>query len=102
MQIQFSSKTFELTDSVKEFLQKKLAKLQKYSKLGVSNIQVVIDRVKRGKRTTSDAKVEVVAQMKGKRLAFKEVGSNLYQAFYRVYEKMENKFRKSVVKKGKK
>jgi ribosome-associated translation inhibitor RaiA len=29
--------------------------------------------------------------MRGHRFAFKEVGENLYQAFYKVYEKMERR-----------
>jgi len=101
MQIQFSSKTFELTDSIKEFLQKKISKLQKFSKHGLNSVQVVIDRVKRGKKTTSDAEVEVIAQVKGKRFAFREVGENLYKAVYRVIEKVENKMGKMPEKKGK-
>lgn len=92
MRIMFSSKTFELTDKVKSFVLEKVERLQKFPSLGINQLQVVIDRVKRGGKTTSEAQVEVVAQLKGARYAFKEVGDNLYQAFYRVFNKVEKKF----------
>jgi ribosomal subunit interface protein len=91
MQIMFSSKTVELTDKVKGFLLEKLDRLKKFPSLGLEQIQIVVDRVKRHGKTTSEAEVEVVAQMRGHRFAFKEVGENLYQAFYKVYEKMERR-----------
>jgi ribosome-associated translation inhibitor RaiA len=63
MQIMFSSKTFELTDKVKSFVLEKVERLQKFPSLGINQLQVVIDRVKRGGKTTSEAQVEVVAQL---------------------------------------
>lgn len=94
MQVMFSSKTAELTDKVKLFLLTKLERLQKFQALGIQNFQVIVDRVKRGGRTTSEAQIEVIAQLKSGRYAFKEVGENFYQAFYRLYEKMEKKLRR--------
>lgn len=94
MQFVFSSKTVELTDKVKSFMLEKVERLQKFSSLGLNQLHIVIDRVKRGGKTTSEAQVEVVAQVKGARFAFKEVGDNLYQAFYRVFHKVEQKLGK--------
>ncbi|MBI5151009.1 MAG: HPF/RaiA family ribosome-associated protein [Candidatus Pacebacteria bacterium] len=87
----FSSKTAAITDKVRQFIEKKLMGLQKFSSLGVEQLQVVIDRVKRGGRNSSEAQIEVVAQLKGARYAFKEVGDNLFQVFFRVYRKIEEK-----------
>ena len=94
MNIMLSSKTVELTEQVKQFFRKKLARLQKFPSLGVRKVEVVVDRVKRKGRNTSDATVEVITEVKGRRFAFKEIGSNLYQAFFRVYSKLEEKFRR--------
>lgn len=91
MQIMFSSKTVELTDKVKSFIVEKMERLHKFSSLGINQLQVVVDRVKRNGKSTSQAQVEVVAQLKGARFAFKEVGDNLYQAFYKVFAKVEQK-----------
>lgn len=94
MQISFSSKTFTLTKSVKQFIQRKLERLNKFSSLGIEQLQVIVDRVKRNGKNSSEAQIEVVAKVKGKHFAFKEIGDNLYQAFYRTYEKVEKKFRR--------
>ena len=94
MNIMLSSKTVELTEQVKQFFREKLARLQKFPSLGVRNVEVVVDRVKRKGRNTSDATVEVITEVKGRRIAFKEIGANLYQAFFRVYSKVEEKFRR--------
>lgn len=96
MQIMMSSKTVELTDRLKAFVDGKLARLKKYPSLGIQQIEVVVDRVKRNGRTTSDAAIEVIAQIKGRRFAFKETAANVYQAFYRVYEKAEKKLRREL------
>jgi len=94
MNIMFSSKTFEMTEKLKQFLMEKLGRLSKYPSLGIQQLQVIIDRVKRNGRTTSSAQVEVIAEVKGRRYAFREIGDNIYQAFYRVYEKIEKTFRR--------
>lgn len=91
MRIMFSSKTAAITETVRQFIEKKLMGLQKFSSLGVEQLQVVIDRVKRGGRNSSEAQIEVVAQLRGARYAFKEVGDNLFQVFFRVYRKIEEK-----------
>lgn len=96
MQISYSSKTFTLTDSVKRFIQTKLERLSKFSSLGISRLSVVVDRVKRGAKTTSETQIEVVAEVRGRHFAFKEIGDNLYQAFYRVYDKVEKKLRREI------
>lgn len=98
MRLMFSSKTVEFTDQLKLFFQTKLLRLKKFSSLGIQNVQVVIDRVKRKGSTTSDASVEVIAEVKGRKFAFKEVGGNVYQAFYRVYAKIESMFGREVGK----
>lgn len=90
----FSSKTVEMTGKLKSFVLKKLQRLSKFPALGIEHLQVVIDRVKRGSRSTSEAQVEVIAKIKGCRYAFKEIGANVYQAFYRVYTKVEEKLRR--------
>jgi ribosomal subunit interface protein len=94
MRILFSSKTFEMTGKMKQFVQKKFERLGKFSRLGIEQLQVIVDRVKRGGRTTSQAQVEVVAKIRGAQFAFREIGDNAYQAFYRVYEKIEKKMRR--------
>lgn len=94
MHIMFSSKTVEMTGKLKSFVLKKLQRLSKFPALGIEHLQVVIDRVKRGSRSTSEAQVEVIAKIKGNRYAFKEIGANVYQAFYRVYTKVEQKLGK--------
>lgn len=91
MRIMFSSKTAAITGTVRQCIEKKLMGLQKFSSLGVEQLQVVIDRVKRGGRNSSEAQIEVVAQLRGARYAFKEVGDNLFQVFFRVYRKIEEK-----------
>ncbi len=96
MQISFSSKTFTLTDTVKRFIQTKLERLGKFSSLGIDRLSVIVGRVKRGASTTHAAEIEVIAEVRGKHYAFKEIGDNLYQAFYRVYEKIEKKFRREI------
>lgn len=99
MFILFSSKTVELTDKLKMFLQKKLLRLKKFSSLGVSGVSVIVDRVKRKGKTTSEASVEIIADIKGKKFAFSEVGENVYQAFYRVYGKLDGFIRKQAKRK---
>lgn len=94
MQISFSSKTFTLTEKVKRFTQAKLERFDKFSSLGIQQLQVIVDRVKRGGRTTHAAEVELVAKIKGKHFVFKEIGENLYQALYRTFEKAEKKLRR--------
>ena len=91
MRIIFSSKTAHVTDAVKDFLQRKVERLVKFSSLGVEYVQIVIDRVKRGGKHTSAAKVELIANIRGKKLAFTEIGDNMYQAFFRAYAKIESK-----------
>lgn len=83
-----------MTEKLKQFLVQKLDRLSKYPSLGIQQLQVIIDRVKRNGRTTSSAQVEVIAEVKGRRYAFREIGDNIYQAFYRVYEKIEKTFRR--------
>ncbi len=94
MFILFSSKTVELTDKFKKFLETKLSRLKKFSSLGIRNVNVIVDRVKRKNSASSDAKVEIIADIKGKTFAFQEVGGNVYQAFYRVYERLDQFIRK--------
>jgi ribosomal subunit interface protein len=91
MQISFSSKTVQLTDEVKLFVQRKLQRLNRFASLHIDQFQVVVDRVKRGGKNTSEAQVEVVAEVQGKHFAFKEVGANLYQALYKTFNKVEKK-----------
>lgn len=100
MRIMFSSKTVELTDRAKAFLEEKIDKLKKFPSLGIDQLQVIVDRVKRGGRNTSEAQVEVITQLKGARYAFKEVGDNLYQAFYRVFNRVEQKLGKEKAERG--
>lgn len=99
MEIRFSSKTVELTGKLQKFLTKKLLRLQKFSSLGIRSLSVIVDRVKRKSGSTSQASVELIAEIKGKRAAFKEIGENMYQAFYRVYEKAETVMRRTHRKK---
>ncbi|HZZ98362.1 MAG TPA: ribosome-associated translation inhibitor RaiA [Candidatus Saccharimonadia bacterium] len=94
MQISFSSKTVQLTDEVKLLAQTKLERLGKFTSLKIEQFQVIVDRVKRGAKTTSEAQVEVIAKIKGKQFAFKEVGENLHQALYRALDKVEEKLGK--------
>lgn len=98
MFILFSSKTVELTERLKSFLMKKLLRLKKFSSSGIRGVNVVIDRVKRKGRTTSAASVELIADIRGRKFAFSEVGENVYQAFYRVYGKLDQFVRKELKK----
>jgi ribosomal subunit interface protein len=94
MDINLSSKTVKVTEDLASFFVAKMKRLEKYSRLGIAKVGVVVDRVKRGKSTTSDATVEVLADVRGKTVAAKDVGNNVYQAFFRAYEKLEKMLRR--------
>ncbi len=94
MNIIFSSKTEEYTAKLKSFIQQKLKRLQKFPALGLYHLEVIVDRVKRHGKTTSDTQIEIIADVKGKRLAFREIGSNIYQTFFRLYERVEKTLRR--------
>ena len=67
-----------------------LEKLQKISQSSKQRIEVIVSRAQRKKSSTSEVVVELVADVQHKRVAFKEMGQNLYQSFYRVFEKVES------------
>ncbi|KKT31906.1 MAG: hypothetical protein UW18_C0002G0100 [Microgenomates group bacterium GW2011_GWF1_44_10] len=56
----------------------------------MQRIEVIVSRAQRKKSSTSEVVVELVADVQHKRVAFKEMGQNLYQSFYRVFEKVES------------
>lgn len=96
MELMFTSKTYELTDELKEFLREKLSRLEKYASLQLERVEVIVDKVKRHAHATTEAKVDIQLHRAGERLNFLEEGENVKQAFYNAYEKLENRLDKEL------
>lgn len=88
MKIIFASRDLPFTEQIKEFITNRLSKLQKYSS-SLSNIQVIldVDRNKRG--TTQDAIVELIGNLKGRRITVRESAETFYKAFFGATAKMK-------------
>lgn len=97
MQIIFSSRDLPFTDQIKQLVTSRLLALGKFSS-SLSNIRVVLD-VERNKRGVSqDAVVELIGDIKGKRLAVRETGATFYKAFFGALKKMKTRVRREVEK----
>lgn len=96
MNLMFTSKTYELTTELKDFFTTKLVRLEKFSSLQLENVEVLVDKVKRHGRATSETKVELQLKLAGERINFIEEGQNIKQAFFNVYEKMEHRLSKEL------
>ena len=95
MKILLTSKTVELSNRLKEGVIRKFSKLNKFASVHIETISVVIDRVKRRSKTSSDAKVEVQVTANGRRYGFSTVGQTLQGSLAKVYERVEKVLRRS-------
>lgn len=89
MQIIFSSKNMELTDGLKTFIVRKLEKLKKYTSLGLSKIFVNVDVDRTRKGGSEDAVVELVSDMRQKKVAVVERDETFFKAFFSATRKLE-------------
>ncbi len=89
MQIIFSSKNVELTEGLKTFIERKLTKLKKYASVGLSNVFVNLDVDKSRKGGGEDAVVELVSDMRQKKVAIKEKDETFFKAFFSAVKKLE-------------
>ncbi len=95
MQIIFSSKNMELTDGLKTFIRRKLQGLQKFSStLGISNIFVNLDIDSRRKGAEKDAVVELVSDIKQKKIAVREQDETFFKAFFKAVRTLKSSFLK--------
>jgi len=94
MQVIMSSKTVELTDGFTTFVMRKLQKLQKYTSTGLSHIHITVDGDRKRRGITEDTVVEMVGDVKERRIAVKEKGKTFYQAFFGALEKMNKQLSK--------
>lgn len=95
MQIIFSSKNMVLTEGLKIFVTRKLQKVQKFASAGLSKIFVNLDVNRKHKGVLEDAVVEIVSDVKHKKIAVKEQGKTFYQAFFSALEKMTRLVKKT-------
>lgn len=79
----------ELTDGLKTFIERKLNKLKKYTSLGLSNIFVNLDVDRKRKGGTEDAVVEIVGDMRQKKVAIVERDETFFKAFFTALRKLE-------------
>lgn len=89
MQIIFSSKNMLLTEGLKTFITNKLSKLKKYTSLGLSNIFVNLDVDKKRRGGGEDAVVEIVSDMRQKKVAVVERDETFFKAFFSAIRKLE-------------
>lgn len=89
MQIIFSTKNMELTEGLKTFIQRKLSRLKKYTSLGLSNVFVNLDVNRSRKGGKDDAVVELVSDMRQKKVAIIEHDETFFKAFFSALRKME-------------
>lgn len=96
MEIMFTSKTYEITEELKEFLQEKLSRLEKYASLQLERVEVIIDKVKRHAHANTQARVDLQIHRLGERLNFVEEGENIKQAFFNAFGSLENRLDKEL------
>lgn len=89
MQIIFSSKNLQLTDGLKNFIERKLEKLKKYTSLGLSKVNVNLDVDKSRKGGGEDAVVELVSDMRQMKVAVVERDETFFKAFFSALRKLE-------------
>src|SRR5882724_2907698 len=90
MQIIFSSKNTELTDGLKTLIERKLAKFKKFASLGISNIFVNLDVDRKHHGGHEDATVELISDMKQKKVAVVEKDKTFFKAFFAATKKLES------------
>jgi ribosomal subunit interface protein len=66
-----------------------LAKLKKYTSLGLSNVNVNLDLDKSRKGSGEDAVVELVSDMRQKKVAVRETDKTFFKAFFTAVSKLE-------------
>ena len=96
MEIMFTSKTYEITEELKEFLLEKLSRLNKYASLQMERVEIIIDKVKRHAHANTQARVDIQLHRLGERLNFVEEGENIKQAFFNAYESLEHRLDKEL------
>lgn len=80
----------ELTDGLKTFVQRKLQKLDKFtSTLGISNITVNLDVDRARKGVAEDARVELISDLKQKKIAVRQQDRTFFKAFFSALRKLE-------------
>ena len=94
MQVTFVSKNILLTEGLKTFISSRLDRLQKYSSQNLSRIQIVLDVDRHRKGKNDDAVIEMVGEMKGRRIAVREHDETFYKAFFGAFSKMKTRILK--------
>ena len=94
MEVSFTGKNIVLTDGLQTFITSKLAKFAKFSSLGISRIQVILNIDKRKKGDVQDSSVELIADLKGKPIIVRERAQDFYKAFFGAIAKMKSRLAK--------
>ncbi|HSW89266.1 MAG TPA: ribosome-associated translation inhibitor RaiA [Patescibacteria group bacterium] len=89
MQIILSSKNMQLTEGLKTFVNRKVAKFAKFFSPN-SSLQVLIDVDHKKHGAPDEAVVEMVSDLGKKHIAVRETGKTFYKAFFGAISKMKS------------
>lgn len=87
MQIILSSKHVPFTEGMKAFVHTKIERLRLFSPITQLHVILDVDRTKQG--NSKDAVIELVATLRGKRIAVRQSARNFNAAFYGAIDKLK-------------